>query len=151
GLAFTKSEYEASPSSNDSNFHNIDIELNKRMTNKWGMLVAFTVLKNHRWLLGTDNAAVVQSPNDLINPIDNTWERDGKIEFEYNLPYGFVFSAFDTIQQGFGLQRTALFTGLPVLKSLTVRVTPFGAIRLPTLQVANVSVQKQFHVFGERR
>lgn len=151
GVAFIKNQFQNTPASNASNFHTIDIEFNKRLGKRWGMLAAFTVLKNHRWLLGADNAAVAQSSNDLINPIDNTWERDAKLEFTYNLPRGFVVSAFDQIQEGFGTQRTFLFTGLPVLSSLTVRVEPFGQVRLPNLHLLNMSVQKQFEVLKARR
>ena len=125
--------------------------MNKEDGEAAGFLVAYSALKNHRWFLGTDNAGVVQTPNDLVNSVDNTWENNGKVEATYNLPFGFTFAAFDQIQQGFARQRTFLFA-LPTLGSETVRLAPYGQLRLPTTQVLSVSVQRSFlFADGKRR
>lgn len=151
GVLFIKNQYQNTQDSNSSNFQTLNVEFNKRMGKRLGLLTAFTLLKNHRWLIGADNAGVVQSPNDLINTIDKTWERHAKVEIIYHLPYGLTFAAFDQIQQGFGRQRTFLFTGLPVLSSATVRMEPYGQTRFETLQLLNISLQKQLEILKKRR
>ncbi len=47
--------------------------------------------------------------------------------------------------------RQVLFTGVPILSSLTLRVEPIGAQRLPNLNVLDVRIEKSFHLPGGHR
>lgn len=151
GAAFTKSQYQNTPDANHNAYHTLELTMNKRLSGRWGLLASVTALKNHRWLISSGDSGVAQSPNDLLFPIDETWERDAKFQFIYRLPYGLTVAAVDQIQEGVGLQRTFLFTGLPQLKSLTARLEPFGALRLPTTQLISFSASRDFALPAGRK
>src|SRR5437867_623405 len=69
GNAFVQSTNLNRPADRNDSFKNFEVMLTKRPIGKWFANTAILATKNRRYLTG-----VVQSPNDLINALDTTWE-----------------------------------------------------------------------------
>jgi len=95
--------------------------------------------KNHLYLV-----TIPQSPNDLFAGLNQTWSITYRLKAAYSAAHGVQLSVNDLILNGVPGQRTNLFTGLPVLGSVTIPVTPFGAVSGPIRESLDVRVGKRF-------
>ena len=135
-------------------FNNFEITLTKRPTGRWFANTSFLVTKNHRWLIN-----VVQSPNDLINTLDETVDWSYRLAGGYNFPGGFNVSALEAAYSGFARQRTNLFraadpaggAAFPSSSTITQRMEKYGAKRMPWRNILNLRVDKEFRLSGGKR
>ena len=135
-------------------FNNFEITLIKRPTGRWFANTSFLTTKNHRFL-----TPVIQTPNDLVNSIDETWDWSFRLAGGYNLPYGITVSALEATYSGLPRQRTNLFRAidpaggpaLPSSSTIVMRVEPFGTKRLPVRNILNLRVDKDFRVGGNKK
>ena len=68
------------------------------------MFTSFLATKNHRWLV-----PVVQSPNDNLFPLDETWALAYRLAAGYEMPYGIHLSTIYQAYNGISAVRTNLF------------------------------------------
>ena len=59
-------------------------------SNRWNLLTSFGITKTHEWLIA---AAVPQTPNDTLFPLDDTWKWNARATGSYTLPYDIQLSA----------------------------------------------------------
>jgi carboxypeptidase family protein/TonB-dependent receptor-like protein len=143
----------ADPNRQDS-FNNAEITLTKRPTGNWFANTSLLATKNHRFLIN-----VIQSPNDLINSIDQTWEWSYRLAGGYYLPFGINVSALESAYGGLPRQRTVLFRAadpaggpaFPSSSTILMRVEPFGAKKLPVRNILNLRVDKDIKLSGGRK
>ena len=135
-------------------FKNVEILLSKRQTGRWFANTSFLMTKNHRWLI-----TVVQSPNDLVNALDDTWDWNYKFAGGYRFPWGVNVSALEAAYSGFSRQRTALFRAVdpaggrafPSSSTITQRMEKYGAKRMPIRNTLNLRVDREFSLGGNKR
>jgi hypothetical protein len=102
---------------------------------------------------------VIQSPNDEVFNIDNTWDWNYRLSGAYRAPYGVTVSSLYTLNSGKAGQRTFLFrqvdplggTALTNTGNLSMRLEPFGASRGPVLPNWNLKVAKEFKLSTNRK
>ena len=132
----------------------LEVTVTKRPTGNWFGNTSFLLTKNHRWLINA-----VQSPNDLINALDETWDWSYRLAGGYNLPYGISVSALEAAYSGFARQRTNLFRAadpaggpaFPSSSTIFIRMDKYGARRLPFRNVLNLRLDKDFRLGGGRK
>jgi carboxypeptidase family protein/TonB-dependent receptor-like protein len=154
GNAFVGSMNENRPANRDDTFKNVEVMLTKRATGKWFANTSILATKNHRFLIG-----VVQSFNDLINSVDNTWDVSYRLAGGYNLPYGINISTLYQAYTGISRQRTNLFRAadpaggpsFPSSATITFRMEPFGTVRAPARNIVNLRGDKEFKLGGGRK
>lgn len=153
GAAFVRNmNINTSPDREDT-FKNIEVMLTKRQTGKWFANTSFLVTKNHRFLV-----KVVQSPNDLINDLDETWDLSFRLAGGYRLPLGINVSTLYQAYSGLQRQRTNVFRAadpaggprLPSSSTITLRMEPFGATRGEARHIVNLRAAKDFRLGGDR-
>ena len=135
-------------------FKNIEITLNRRPTGRWFAFTSFLATKNHRWLV-----PVVQSPNDHLFPLDETWSLAYRLAAGYEMPYGIHVSTIYQAYNGIPAVRTNLFRtvdpdgGPPIPSSgtLNLRVEPFGTRVGDPRHIMNLRGSKDFRLGGQRR
>ena len=69
----------------------------------------------------------------------------------YRMPWDVTLSANFEHRSGVPYGRQVLFTGVPVLSSLTLRVEPIGTERLPNINMLDVRLEKSFRLAGSQR
>jgi hypothetical protein len=140
------------PDANSDTYHTIEFTFARRTTAKWGVETTVSTTKYHVWQTTSSvNAGLPQSPNDLLYPIDNTWNWVYKINGSYRLPYDVLFSGVFDVQPGIRGQRTYTFTNtdgtgpkFPSVSNITVRLSNVGDYLGPTRASANLRVSKLF-------
>jgi hypothetical protein len=153
GAAFERNMYFNRASDRQEYFNNFEVMLTKRHTGRWFANTAFLATKNHAYQVG-----IVQSPNDLLNTVDSTWDMNFRLAGGYNLPYGINVSTLSQAQVGIPLQRTNVFRAadpaggpaFPSSGSITLRMEELGAARTKPRRIVNVRGEKEFR-FGERK
>jgi len=137
------------PDDRPDTFHSFEVVATKRYSKRWNTQASFWVTKNHQWI-----QAIVQSPNDLLFPIDDTWNWEARFNGSYNLPAGFTISSTYRAQSGIPGQRTQNFasntkTGQILNQgTVTLRMGPYGEYRGPVIGIWNIKTVKTFR-FGE--
>jgi hypothetical protein len=139
GSNFVLNQYANADSDHDDYYHSIEFAVSKRATGKVFGQMSFLATKDHQWLIGYP-----QSPNDLVYPINETWEKTFRMGGTYQAPYGIGVSALFLALSGVPGQRTYLFRGLPQSGTLTMRMEPYGAERGPVRTNLNLRVMKTF-------
>jgi hypothetical protein len=124
-------------SGNDDNYQTIELTAVKRRSSNLDLLGSFSATKNHRYLTGN-----VQTPNDEIFNLDTTWNWQAKVSASYTAPYDIHLAAFYQAISGAPGQRTYVFRNLPQSGTLNIRMEPYGAHALPTLQTVNIRIGK---------
>lgn len=135
-------------------FKNVEITLNRRPTGRWFAFTSFLATKNHRWLV-----PVVQSPNDNLFPLDETWSLAYRLAAGYDVPYGIRLSTLYQAYNGIPGQRTYVFRtadpdgGPPIPSSgtLSLRMEPFGTRRGNARHIVNLRASKEFALGRNRR
>jgi hypothetical protein len=154
GNAFVKSMNLNRPADRNDSFKNFEVMLTKRPNGKWFANTAILATKNRRYIAG-----VVQTPNDLINSLDTTWDVSYRLAGGYTLPYGVNVSTLYQAYNGIPRQRTNVFRAadpaggpsFPSSSTITVRMEPFGAQRAPARHIVNLRGEKNFRVGDSRR
>jgi Carboxypeptidase regulatory-like domain len=135
-------------------FKNIELTLNRRPTGKWFAFTSLLATKNHRWLV-----PVVQSPNDNLYPLDETWSLAYRLAAGYEMPYGIHVSTLYQAYNGIPAQRSNLFRtidpdgGPPIPSSgtLNLRVEPFGTRVGDARHIVNLRASKNVRLNAGRR
>ncbi|MBI3049948.1 MAG: TonB-dependent receptor [Acidobacteria bacterium] len=147
GAAFVKNMRVANDRTDT--FNNYEISLNKRKSGKWFAMTSLVATKNHRWL-----SPVVQSPNDELFPLDETWDLAYRLAAGYDLPFEMTVSTLVQVYNGFALQRTNQFRAVgpdggprfPSSSVIELRMEPYGARRAPVRNVVNVRLSKSLRL-----
>ena len=137
GRAFESFTYLNIPGYTDS-FHNMEVGVDKRMSNGWQMRASYLATHKNMWIAG-----VPQTPNEEFFPKNETWETTFRISGSYEAPFGIQTSSVFEYQSGAVLARDALFRGLPQLSTLTLRMEPLGEQRLPAVKLLNLRAAKR--------
>ena len=143
----------ANPARHDS-YKNLELTLTKRATGKWFANSSFLVTRIHRWLV-----TAVQSPNDSVYPLDQTWDWSYRLAAGYNLPLGLNVSTLYQTYSGLQRQRTNVFRAadpaggpaFPSSATITMRMEPFGTKRGAIRNIVNLRVGKDFRLSGGRK
>ncbi|MBW8865882.1 MAG: TonB-dependent receptor [Acidobacteria bacterium] len=152
GLAFVQNLATNNP--NPNSFHTIEFTAVKRPTRRWQGSASVFWVKNHRWVVDTFNA-----PQDAYNVLDTTWGWGANFNVSYKMAGDILLAASMQSKQGAKGGRTVLFGtvdpagGTPIaqLGTATIRVTPFGSVIGPPLNVLNLRAGKEFRAGGNTR
>ena len=90
GGAFSQNMFVNAPSDRPNIYNTIEGTFEKRYSNRWNLLTSFGITKTHEWLIA---AAVPQTPNDTLFPLDDTWKWNARATGSYTLPYDLQLSA----------------------------------------------------------
>jgi hypothetical protein len=151
GAAFVANE---NTNGRQDTYKNMEVMLSKRQNGRWFANTSLLATKNPRWLV-----TVVQSPNDEINALDETWDPSYRLAGGHNLPKGLIVSTLYQAYSGLQRQRTNVFraadpAGGPAFPSsgtITMRMEPFGTKRGPARHIVNLRVAKDFNLGAGRK
>ena len=134
-------------------YDNLEIGLDKRLSNRWQVLASFLATKRDVWVAGGGgNAGPAQNPNENFFPKDQTWDKTFRTAGSFQAPYGILTSAMYEYQSGAAQARDVLFrTGLRQLSSVTLRMEPIGSRRLPAVKLLSFRARKSFRVLAANR
>ena len=104
------------------------------------------MVKNNRAITKTFNA-----PQDYYYSQDTTWTWAGNYSVSYRMPRDILLASSLQSKQGAKGQRTALFTGVPQLSSVTLRMGRYGSVLGPALNVMNLRASKDLRIGGSKR
>jgi hypothetical protein len=138
----------------------IDVQLSKRLANRWQFLASYTATKNDVPLPRYDDGFFISSnnsargisnwtPNAAINTSNHTWDRQGKLSGLYILAGGVSVSANYSYMSGLPQARQVLFRGGVTIPSIVLNVEPIGSIRTPSLSAFDLRLDKAFS-FGSK-
>src|SRR5262249_6310091 len=146
GPAFDKS-LALNVSGYSDRYDNIEIAVDKRMSNRWQLLTSFLATKKDVWIAGPPT-----NPNEEFFPKDQTWDRTFRAAGSFQLPWGVASSAIYEYQSGAAQARDVLFrTGLKQQASLALRMEPLGAHRLPSTKLLSFRAAKRLSLpYGHR-
>ena len=147
GGAFSQNMFVNAPNDRPNVYNTVEGTFEKRYSNRWNLLTSFGITKTHEWLIA---AAVPQTPNDTLFPLDDTWKWNARATGSYTLPYDIQLSATLLANSGVPYGRTVTFGKIPQLNTVTVRVDPVGSEQLPTFAMANFGLNKSMSV-GARK
>src|SRR5262245_8389000 len=89
------------------------------------------------------------TPNSEIFPEDRTWEVLGKLAGSYRFPYDIMLAGNFTSTLGDPYARQVLFTGGRQITSIVLNVEELGARYLPTVNLLDLRLEKEFGIgFG---
>jgi hypothetical protein len=106
------------------------------------------MIKNREWI---GNAATPSSPNDLIHPLDKTWDWSGKAMGSYNAPWNVNLSLLYNFLAGAPQRRTYTFRSVPNASTVTIPLEPLGAQRDPAQHVVNMRVARPIQLGTGKR
>ena len=127
-------------------YNNIEVGVDKRLSDNWQLLMSYLATRNDAWIAG-----VPTTPNEEFFPKNETWDTTFRAAGSYVAGWGIVASGLYEYQSGPAQARDVLYrTGLRQLSSLTLRMEPIGAYRLPAVKLLSARVAKQLR-FGAQR
>lgn len=124
-------------------FHNLELSMRKRDDNDWFAFTTLLFTKNHKW-----RTYAVQSPNDNLFPVNNTWTWSYRLSAGYHLPFQSLVSMVYQADNGFVGARTANFSA-PNSGNLALPVEAPRVIG-PARHVFNVRGSKELSVGRHR-
>ena len=135
-------------------FKSYEVLLTKRQAGRWFANTSVLMTKNHRWLI-----TVVQTPNDLVNALDEMLDWNYKLAGGYSLPWGINVSVLEAAYSGFSRQRTNVFRAadpaggraFPSSTTITQRMEKYGTKRMPFRNTMNLRADKEFSLGGGKR
>jgi hypothetical protein len=148
GASFVRNQPINRDSDHNDTYKGFELTLTKRQSNGWSALGSFQMLKNHVWL---GNAATPSSPNDLIFPLNETWDWSGKLMGSYRAPFDLQLSALYNFLAGTPQRRTYTFRGIPTASTVTIPLEELGAQRNPAQHVVNFKVARPLSLGGNKR
>jgi hypothetical protein len=143
GAAFVQNQLQNA--SNTDTFNNFEVSINRRKTGKWYAETSFVGTKNHRYTTTGDGRStttlIPQSPNDLLFPLDTTWELAYRASGSYDLPWGISASTLIQVFNGLNGFRTYSFTA----------ADPSGGARFASSSVISLPVEAYGSEHGQIR
>ncbi len=144
------------PLLDDNAYHGLEFNVVKRLSHKWQILSGFTV-QRQKGIFGrgySDDAYFdnFNDPNLDINRKNNYLNNDAtyvfKVDSSYELPLKIGTSVNFQHYTGFPIQPTETFGGYPnsglAQFSETVILQPAGVLRLPSVNILNVRISRDF-------
>ena len=120
-------------------YDNIEVAVDKRMSNRWQLLTSFLGTKKNVWIAGPPT-----NPDEAFFPKDQTWDRTFRTAGSFQMPWGVSTAAIYEYQSGAAQARDVLFrTGLKQQSSVTLRMEPLGAHRLPANKLLSFRAAKR--------
>jgi Carboxypeptidase regulatory-like domain len=152
GAAFVSTQVTNAPHSD--HFRSTEFTVTRRSSGRWSAQASYFAVKNHRWIVQT-----VNSPNDLLFPLDETWNWGGEVTGSYRLPLAVTFSGFLQSKSGQKGQRTYIFRqadpdggpAIAQLSNVTLPLEPFGSRHLAAQNIVNLRASRSFRFNGGRR
>jgi outer membrane receptor protein involved in Fe transport len=144
GRGFERFTYINVPGYTDR-FHNIEVGLDKRLSNRWQMRGSYLATRKNMWIAG-----VPQTPNEEFYPKNETWETTFRVSGSYEAMWGIQTSALYEYQSGTPLARDAQFRGLPQLSTVTLRMEALGAQDLPAVKLLNLRAAKRMRFMSSQ-
>lgn len=142
GVAIPPSRTDTSTQPDIENWdHNLDVTINKRMSNRWSLLGSFL----YNWSHFRDRP---QNPNQERFNEENITTWAFKLFGTYRAPWGIVLNPVLRHQSGDNLDRrvqVTLRTG-----TLEYKAEPIGAYREPNVTIVDVSAEKRISLGGHR-
>jgi hypothetical protein len=148
GAAFNQTMFVNAPSDRSDIYNTIEGTFTKRYSNRWNLLASFGLTKNHAWM---PLAAVPQTPNDTLFPIDDTWNWNGRMTGSVMLPFQIQLAGTLIANSGAHGVRTVTFGSIPQVNTVTVRIEPFGSEQLPNLSTVNLRGSKAISLLGSQK
>ncbi len=145
GAAFVQNQFQNRPSDRDNSYATYEVTLQRRQSDGWGGQVAFSTTKFNQYTNG-----IVESPNDLLFPVNDTWDWNWKMALNRELPWSTSVSASWVISKGIIGQRTFIFRNLPQSSTLTLPVEAFGELDTPNRGIVNIRGTKGWTIGGKR-
>jgi carboxypeptidase family protein len=147
GAAFVAITRVNADSNHDDTYNNVEVSLTKRPSQRWFANASFLATKYHVWF-----NPVPASPNDLLFPLNQVWERSGRVAAGYTAPFGIELSTLTQAYDGVPRQRTYTFRAadpaggpsLPSSSTITVPMEPYGAHRGPKRTIVNLRGARTF-------
>lgn len=139
GGAFVATQPVNRPGDRADTYKTIEFTAIRRRANNFDVMFSYGATKNHRWI-----TPIATTPNDNINPLDQTWQWQSKLAASYSAPWGIQLATWWQGLSGAKFQRSYVFRGLPQSSTLTVRMEEYGTQALPALHTVNVRVGKRF-------
>jgi hypothetical protein len=138
----------------NDHFRSLEVTVTRRASGRWSAQASYFAVKNHRLI-----NKILNGPNDLFYPWDDTWNWAGVITATYRLPYDVTLAGFLTSKSGLQDQRTNLFRqadpdgGTPIaqLNTVTLPLEPYGSEHLGAVNVLNLRVSKELGLGASRR
>jgi hypothetical protein len=129
-----------------------DVQLVKRISNRWQLLAGYTITKNDTSFPPTNFTRNIPqwNPNVEINAGDHTVEHVAKLSGHITLPGEVSLSANYNYQSGPPQARQVLVTGGRQIPNMVINAEPLGSFYLPATNVIDVRFQKTFFRRGLR-
>ena len=123
-----------------------DVQLVKRISNRWQLLAGYTVTKNDTKFPPTNFTRNIPqwNPNVEINAGDHTVEHVAKLSGHVTLPGEVSLSANYNYQSGPPQARQVLVAGGRQIPNMVINAEPLGSFYLPVTNVVDVRFQKTF-------
>jgi hypothetical protein len=151
------------PDGLEANYKGVEIQVNKRFSNKWQMVAGLTVGRANALAKGSGSfipggnadtgglgTPLFDSPNSLINADGRSyWDRPVifKVGGSYSAPWDLEIGGFVRAQSGVPFPRQIQITTLNQ-GPITIFAEKVGATRLPFTTTVDVSLTKNFNVQG---
>jgi hypothetical protein len=140
-------------------YKSIELALARRMQNRWQFSGSYSATRTDNPIVdglnpsefGLTNRGGSGDPNAEIFAANRTWEWLGRASGAFLFPYDVMVSANYEHRSGAPWARQVLFSGVPVLSSITLRTEPIGTRRMPNINTIDLRVQKSFVLAGRRR
>jgi hypothetical protein len=138
----------------DANFKTVEVAATRRLSNRWQFLVSYSATKSEipnvpntvSYTGELEGGYSTFDPNAEIFATQDTWEWLGRASGAYSFPADVLVSANFEHRSGIPQARTVSFTGGQQIPSITLRVEPIGSLRLPNINLLDLSAQKSFRL-----
>jgi len=150
GVAFQQATPVNDPDYVD-HWRTFEVSATKRMSQNWQLQGSLSATKKDMRFLQDQSARSLPelTPNSEIFPEDKTWEVLGKLAGSYRFPYSIMLAGNFTSTLGDPYARQVLFTGGRQITSIVLNVEELNAHYLPTVNLLDLRLEKEFHVgFG---
>ena len=138
-------------SRSDADYKSVELAASKRLADRWMFMASYSATKLGIPYTPSQTASLGAAltnfdPNAEINAANRTWEWLSRISGAYLFPADVQVSANFEHRSGDSWARQVSFTGGRQIPSITLRVEPIGARRLPNLNILHLRTQKSFRL-----
>jgi outer membrane receptor protein involved in Fe transport len=141
GAGFERNTYRNLSDDVDS-FHNMEFAVNRRLADRWQLSLSYLATREI-------SRRTALTPNDQFVSTD-VWHNTFKALGTYRTFWDIYAGARFEYLSGEPRARDALFrTGLRQLSTVTLRLEPLGAQRMPALKLLSIRAAKRFKVRGD--